>query len=113
MPVEASTHPEWIAHYLLTTTFYPLPWSLTSALSYFFPANAQAFYDAVLEELLGASSSRLRSLKNSMHDGIAPLVVALVDIGCAAGFGLYSLASGETALTLLLVTAALLKANRK
>ena len=40
--VLASTYPEWIAEYMLSSRLVPLPLSLSNALSYLFPETAQA-----------------------------------------------------------------------
>ena len=40
-PIVSSTHPEWIAEWMLSCALYPLPLSLSSSLSYFFPTHVQ------------------------------------------------------------------------
>ena len=40
--VLASTYPEWVAEYMLSSYLVPLPLSLSNLLSYLFPETAQA-----------------------------------------------------------------------
>merc|ERR1719183_398615 len=70
-PVVASSHPEWIAPFMLSATgLLVSERSLCSSLARLFPESAQAFYDAHLEAFLAG-------------------VVAL-DLGIAAAFLLHS-----------------------
>ena len=50
--VLAATYPEWIAHWMLDSTLYPLPLSLGNALSLLFPLKTQGYYDDALEPLM-------------------------------------------------------------
>merc|ERR1712110_1184985 len=62
----ASTYPEWIADYMLSS-YLPLPLSMGNLLSFLFPANTQAYYDAHLEQFFNKASSSLPALT-----GVAP-----------------------------------------
>jgi hypothetical protein len=110
-PVEASTHPEWIASFMLSTV-YPLPVSLSAALSYLFPAKVQAFYDAVLEPFNNAMASSYAMTKSTLPTPALLAAIALLDLSISAGFAAYSLASVEGLVALVAVAAAL-KASRK
>jgi len=98
-PVLAATHPEWVAHTMLDGVgAWLLPLSMSHALSYAFPAAAQAYYDDALEPIF-------TELAPSMAHGMAALPPALVvtvavlgDSALAAGFAFWGL--GCVALTL-------------
>jgi len=104
MPVVASTHPAWIAELLMA---YPVQYSATSALSNFFPAKVQAFYDAVMEPL-----NAQVAWKVGVSAPVAMGAIFAIDLACAAGFSVYSLASVEGLVALFAVAAAA-KASRK
>lgn len=103
-PVVASTHPAWIAELLMA---YPVQYSATSALSYLFPAKVQAFYDAVMEPL-----NAQVAWKVGVPAPVAMGAIFAIDLACAAGFSVYSLASVEGLVALFAVAAAV-KASRK
>merc|ERR1712072_734894 len=48
--VLASAYPDWIATFMLGLNYYPLPYSLSSMISYVLPGLTQEFYDAKLED---------------------------------------------------------------
>ena len=50
--VLASTYPEWIAEYMLSSALVPLPLSLSNLISYLFPETTQKYYDALVEPLV-------------------------------------------------------------
>jgi len=97
--VLASTYPEWIAEYMLSSSFYPLPVSLSNALSYIFPETAQAYYDSIIEDF-----TRLHhptDLKAALPDALVPAAFVLGDLAVSAGFVAFSLASPTAAMALL------------
>ena len=89
-PVLASTHPEWIAEYLLTSS-YPLPLSLCSLLSFLFPLSFQAFYDDALESLLVSNgASALKTLWAAIPASALPLGVGIIDAALSLSFVLFT-----------------------
>jgi len=68
-PVVATTHPEWIAAFMLAHPA-PMPFPLFHLLAYAFPEKTQAYYDAVIEPLFK------NKLSPQMHVlSVAPTVV--------------------------------------
>ena len=104
-PIVAATHPEWIAEVLLSS-IYPLPLSLCSALSYFFPQRVQAFYDQLLEPFNNAMSGRFKDGKELVTQPAALLIIALFDLVFGGAFVGYSLAGIEGGLALVAVVVA-------
>ena len=107
--VVASTYPEWIADYMLTSSLVPLPFSLANGLSYLFPETTQAYYDAMLEPFFTAHHpARLPSC-------LVPLAFLLGDVAVSAGFVGFALTSSKALVSLaaVFVVAALAKKARK
>jgi hypothetical protein len=90
LPVVSSTYPEWIAHWMLSTTLYPLPISLSNLLSYLFPASVQAFYDSYLEPFLTWATPALMAYKGAMPELLVVLAFPLIDCAIALAFVAYS-----------------------
>jgi len=89
-PVLSSTHPEWAAALLMES---PVRLSATSALSYAFPRQVQAFYDAVMEDV--NSQVAWKKMVGTADPSTMLPLLALVDLMCAAAFLVYSVASVE------------------
>ena len=107
--VLASTYPEWIAEYMLSSYLAPLPVSLSNLISYLFPETTQAYYDAVLEPFFTAHHpARLPS-----H--LIPLAFLLGDVAVSAGFVGFAIVSPKAlvALAAVAAAAALAKKERK
>uniref|UniRef100_A0A7S3AU75 Hint domain-containing protein n=2 Tax=Haptolina ericina TaxID=156174 RepID=A0A7S3AU75_9EUKA len=92
-PVVSATHPEWIAEWMLTSSFYPLPLTMSNLLSYLFPATTQSFYDAVLEPLAVSAAPGLKTFKAAVPSPIVVLAFAAFDLGVSVAFAAYSLFS--------------------
>jgi hypothetical protein len=78
-PLVASTHPEWSAGFMLASPA-PLPFPIFHALSYLAPASTQAYYDALLEPLLGALTPTLVVASATLPAALLGLVVFLGDL---------------------------------
>jgi len=100
MPVLASTHPEWVAEYLLSATVYPSPFSLSALLSYLFPERAQEFYSAHLEPLL--AKVNVRAVKPFLAYPTVVVLPAVItgDVLIAFGFSTFFLLTSPTGLAL-------------
>jgi len=109
--VLASTYPEWIADYMLST-YVPLPISISNLLSYLFPATTQAYYDATLERFFQSTSPFLVSLKASLPTPLVALAFVVADLAVSLGFVAFSLASSQ-ALVALAAVAAVLRTHAK
>merc|ERR1711935_472476 len=97
--VLASTYPEWIASYMLSSSVFPT-YTLSNLVSFLFPATTQAYYDAHLERFFQFTSSSLVQLKGVLP---APAVAAIViasDLAIVTGFVAFSLASVQALLAL-------------
>merc|ERR1711935_402304 len=101
--VLASTYPEWIASYMLSSSVFPT-YTLSNLVSFLFPATTQAYYDAHLERFFQFTSSSLVQLKGVLP---APAVAAIV-----TGFVAFSLASVQALLALAAI-AFVIKSPRK
>jgi hypothetical protein len=88
--VLASTYPEWIAEYMLSS-YVPLPLSLSNLVSYLFPETTQDYYDAFLEPLF--SRAPPKHLKAAMPAVLYPAAFLVGDVTLTAGFIAYTLAS--------------------
>ncbi|EOD07819.1 hypothetical protein EMIHUDRAFT_125043, partial [Emiliania huxleyi CCMP1516] len=89
-PVVASSHPEWIAPFMLSATgLLVSERSLCSSLARLFPESAQAFYDAHLEAFLAGRQASLNTIARAPSPVLLAAVVAL-DLGIAAAFLLHS-----------------------
>jgi hypothetical protein len=110
-PVISSALPEWIADLVLGSTFYPLPYSLTSAASYLFPNDVQAFYNAHLEQFFAMTSTNLKGLKAAVPAPAALAILAAFDVACVGAFAAWALFSFKGAAALLAV-AAIAKSRR-
>lgn len=86
----ASTYPEWIAEYMLSSRVFPLPLSFSNALSYLLPKTAQAYYDAVVEPVVTAHHPL--HLKAALPAPLLPAAVLLGDLLISAGFVAFILA---------------------
>lgn len=100
MPVLASTHPEWVAEYLLSATVYPSPFSLSALLSYLFPERAQEFYSAHLEPLL--AKVNVRAVKPFLAYPTVVVLPAVItgDVLIAFAFSTFFLLTSPTGLAL-------------
>jgi len=91
--VLASSYPEWIADFMLSSSA-PLP--LCRMLSYLFPAAAQAFHDAHIEPLFPAAGG-YRSYLEAVLDAVPPALSSLAlvagDLAVASAFALFGLSS--------------------
>ena len=105
-PVVSATHPEWIAEWMLTPSFYPLPLTMSNLLSYLFPATTQSFYDAILEPFFVSAAPGLKTFKAAVPSPLVVLPFAAFDLGVSAAFAAYSLFSLEFASLLVAVAVA-------
>jgi len=99
----ATTYPEWIAEFMLSSALFPLPLSLSNALSYLFPETTQAFYDDVVESLVTAHHPM--HLKATLPAPLIPAAFVLGDLALAVGFVAFSLASPIAIVTVAAVAA--------
>lgn len=99
-PVIASVFGEWAATYMLGRSTA----SLSRGLAYIFPANAQQYYDGMIEPLLTAAMPVLKNIV-TMPSPLVDLFVLLLDAALAAGFVVYSAASLSGLLVALVVVA--------
>jgi len=107
--VVASTYPEWIAEYMLSSAIAPLPLSLSNLASYLFPETTQKYYDALIEPFVTAAHPK--HLKAALPAALYPAAFLAGDLALAAGFGAFALAS-PTALAAVVATVALCKARK-
>ena len=99
---------------MLYSTIYPLPYSLSSATSYWFPQQVQAYYyNSVLEPALSMITGDLTATKATVSMPIALLVILVLDFAFVAGFALWLVLSlkGATSVTLM-ATVAVAKSRR-
>jgi len=99
--VLASTYPEWIAEYMLSSALVPLPISLSNLASYLFPETTQAYYDAVIEPLV--TRAHPKHLKVALPAALYPAAFLAGDLALAAGFGAFVLASPMAAVAMIAV----------
>jgi len=108
----ASTYPEWIADYMLSCFFVPLPISLSNMLSYLFPEAAQNYYDAVIEHVFNRFHPV--HLKAALPPSLVPAAFLLGDLAVATGFVAYHMFSATFgAIAIVAGIAALVKAGKK
>lgn len=89
-PVLAATGNAWLADVLAS----PLPrCSLSSSLSYLFPALVQAFYDAHLERFFAAAVPSLAVLKPAVPRPVAAALVVLSDVLLGFAFAVFAFCS--------------------
>jgi len=89
--VLASTYPEWIAEYMLSSYLVPLPLSLSNLVSYLFPETVQEYYDALIEPLV--TRAHPVHLKAALPAPLLPAAFLLGDLALSAGFVGFALAS--------------------
>jgi len=89
--VLASTYPEWIAEYMLSSALVPLPLSFSNLISYLFPETTQAYYDALIEPLV--TIAHPKHLKAALPTALYPVAFFAGDLALAVGFGAFALAS--------------------
>jgi len=104
-PVVASTYPEWIAEYMLSSSC-PLPFSLGNLLSFLFPAKAQAFYDGLVEPLFPAAGGSYRSYLELVPPALSPLAVVGADLAVSSAFALFALGPVALAASAVAIAAA-------
>jgi len=102
--VLASTYPEWIAEYMLSSALVPLPLSLSNLASYLFPETTQAYYDALVEPLVTAAHPK--HLKDALPAALYPAAFFTADLALAVGFVAFSIASPVAAVAVIAVVAA-------
>jgi len=109
----ASTYPEWIAEYMLTASFVPLPVSLSNMLSYLFPEATQSYYDSVIESFV--TRHHPIHLKAALPTSLLPVAFLLGDLAVAAGFVGFNLASAKGLIALAAIAAMgkAVKTNKK
>jgi hypothetical protein len=108
--VLASTYPEWIADYMLSSVLVPLPLSLSNLISYLFPETTQAYYDALIEPLVTAAHPK--HLKAALPAALYPVAFLAADLALAAGFGAFALASPVAVAAMIAVVALHMKARK-
>jgi len=109
--VLASTYPEWIASYMLSSSVFPT-YTLSNLVSFLFPATTQAYYDAHLERFFQFTSSSLVQLKGVLPTPAVAVIVMAADLAVVTGFIAFSLASVQ-ALAALAAIAFVVKSSRK
>ena len=75
---------------MLNVHVYPLPVSLSSLLSYLFPAHVQAYYDGWLESS-NAGRRRIMAAMRVLPSVAMPSVVAAADLFFAVGLAAFAL----------------------
>lgn len=75
----AATHPEWVASFFLWSPV-PFPFSLCSLLCFIYPAQAQAFYDSVVEPRSQSLLATLQSIHALVPQPLFVLFVLLLDM---------------------------------
>ena len=90
---------------------HPSRSSVSSLLSYLFPATVQAYYDQHLESFFAGNQAHLRAWKRDLPNVLIAPIIFAVDLLCAAGFVLYALASPK-ALAGLAAVAVVARARR-
>jgi hypothetical protein len=88
--VLASTYPEWVAEYMLSSYLVPLPLSLSNVISYLFPELTQGYYDALIEPLV--TKVHPKHLKAALPAALVPAAFLAADLALSAGFFAFSLA---------------------
>jgi len=109
--VLASTYPEWIAEYMLSSRLMPLPLSFSNLLSLLFPETTQAYYDGVIERLV-SRGAHPKHLKAALPEALVPAAFLASDLAVSAGFCAFVLAS-PAALATGAIIALVLKPYRK
>lgn len=109
--VLATTYPEWIADYMLSSRVFPLPLSLSNALSFLFPETTQAFYDEFIESFVTAHHPE--HLKSALPASLIPAAFALSDLALATGFVAFSISSPVVLVALMAVAAIAARTARK
>jgi len=89
--VLASTYPEWIAEYMLSSYLVPLPFSMSNLISYLFPETTQAYYDTLIEPLV--TKVHPKHLKAALPAALYPVAFLAGDLALSAGFFTFCLAS--------------------
>jgi len=89
--VLASTYPEWIAEYMLSSYLVPLPLSMSNLISYLFPETTQAYYDTLIEPLV--TKVHPKHLKAALPAALYPVAFLAGDLALSAGFFTFCLAS--------------------
>jgi len=107
--VLASTYPEWIAEYMLSSHLVPLPLSLS--LSYLFPETTQAYYDALIEPLVTAAHPK--HLKKTLPAPLLPAVFLAGDLALSVAFVAFALASPVAAVAAAAAIAAIVAAKSR
>jgi len=98
-PMHATIFGEWIATFMLGASVYPLPVSLSSTLSFLFPAHVQSYYDEWLEAG-NAGRGTIDAAMRAVPVAVMPVVAAAADLFFAAGLGVFALCSLKLALLL-------------
>jgi len=109
--VLASTYPEWVAEYMLSSYLVPLPLSLSNLLSYLFPETAQAYYDALIEPLV--TKAHPKHLKAALPAPLLPAAFLVGDLAVSAGFAAFALASPLGVAAVAVLLAAKMRKARK
>jgi len=102
--VLATTYPEWVAEYMLSSYLVPLPLSLSNAISFLFPETTQAYYDALIEPLV--TRAHPKHLKAALPASLVPAAFVAGDLALSAGFFGFALASPVSAVAAIAVIAA-------
>jgi len=108
--VLATTYPEWVAEYMLSSYLVPLPLSLSNLISYLFPETTQAYYDALIEPLV--TKAHPKHLKTALPAVLYPVAFLLGDVALSAGFAAFALASPVAALAGIATILAAAKARK-
>jgi len=82
--VLASTYPEWIAQYMLASSLFPLPFSISNLASYLFPETTQAYYDKIIEPLV--TRHHPKYLKAALPAIFIPVAFLAGDVTLSIGF---------------------------
>jgi len=109
--VLASTYPEWVAEYMLSSYLVPLPLSLSNLLSYLFPETAQAYYDALIEPLV--TKAHPKHLKAALPAPLLPAAFLVGDLAVSVGFAAFALASPLGVAAVAVLLAAKMRKARK
>ena len=80
-PLLASTHPEWIADFILSAPVFPLP--LCNLLSLLLPAAAQAYYESWVDTI---DTAPLRAAKEIFPKLSLPVLALALDLALGVSF---------------------------
>jgi len=110
--VLASAYPDWIASFMLDLNYYPLPYSLSSTISYVLPGITQEFYDAKVEAFFWKNAHWLQDAEKASSSFVKLAIIAAFDVAIAGAFGLYQCVNAPVASVSILAVVFALRARK-